>query len=131
MKFKRVILVLTEGTDQVILKEAVRLCKKFKSKLFALFILDVTRTSRLARLIHQKTDTLRQKIEEEGWRLLYLIEDEAVETGVWTSLHFEDGNIINVLKKYIETYDINIVMLKRKEETKKLFVSSPVPVIGL
>lgn len=131
MKFKKVVLVLTEDTDQMIISQAVKLCKKFKSKLFVLFIIETNKVARLARLTHQKTDTLDQEIEEGGWKLLYLVEDEAVENDVWTSLHLENGNLMNVIKKYIEAYDINIVFTKRKDETKKIFVSSPVPVIGL
>lgn len=131
MKFKKVILLLTEDSDQLIVSQAVQLCRKFKSKLFVLFVIQTTKISRLACLTHQKTDIIHQKAEEKGWRLLYLIEDEAVENGVWTSLHLEDGNMLNVLKKYIEAYNINIIFTKRKDETKKVFVSSPVPVIGL
>ena len=131
MKFKKVVLVLTEDTDQMIISQAVKLCKKFKSKLFVLFIVETNKVVRLARLTHQKTDILDQEIEEGGWKLLYLVENEAVENDVWTSLHLENGNPMNVIKKYIEAYDINIVFMKRKDETKKIFVSSPVPVIGL
>lgn len=131
MKFKKVILVLTEDTDQIIITQVVKLCKKFRSKLFVLFVIEVNRASRLARLTHQKTDILDQEIEEGGWKLLYLVEDEAVESDVWTSLHLENGNLMDVLKKYIEAYDINTVLTKRKDETKEIFVSSPVPVIGL
>ncbi|NOR16164.1 hypothetical protein GQ543_00420, partial [candidate division WOR-3 bacterium] len=125
MKFKKVILVLTEDTDQMIITQVVKLCKKFKSKLFVLFVVEANRASRLARLTHQKTDILDQEIEESGWKLLYLVEDEAVESDVWTSLHLENGNLMDVLKKYIEAYDINTVFTKRKDETKEIFVSSP------
>ncbi len=131
MQFKKVILVLTDNTDQLIISHVVQFCKRFKSKLFVLFVVEASKISRLARLTHQKTDTLLQKIEEEGWQLLYLVEDEAVEKGVWTSLHLENGSVTNILKKYIEAYDINTVLVKRKDETKKIFVSSLVPVIGL
>ena len=131
MKFKKVVLVLTEDTDQMIISQAVELCKKFKSKLFVLFIIETNKVARLARLTNQKTDTINQEIEEGGWKLLYLIEDEAVENDVWTSLHLENGNLMDVIKKYVEAYDINIVLTKRKDETQIIFVSSPVPVIGL
>jgi hypothetical protein len=123
MKCKKILLVLTEGIDQPIISEVVALCKKFKSKLFVLFIIDPHRMSRLARLTHQTTDKIYRKEEEEGWRLLYLVEDEAVTSGVWTSLH--------TLKKYVETYDIDLIVMKRKEDHKRLFAASPVAVMGL
>ena len=131
MKFKKVALLLTENTDQQIVSQAVQLCKKFKSNLFVLFVIEPQKVSRLASLTHQKVETFHQKIEEEGWQLLYLVEDEAVEKGVWTSLHLENGAITSMLKKYVKAYEINIVMVKKKDETKKVFVSSPVPVVGL
>ncbi len=131
MKFKKIILVLTEGSDQQIVSQAVQLGKKFKSKLFVLFIIEPQKISRLASLTHQKAETFHREIEEEGWQLLYRVEDEAIEKGVWTSLHLENGTLTNIVKKYVEAYEINIVIMKRKDETKKVFVSSLIPVIGL
>lgn len=131
MQFEKSLLVVTTDTNQKTLNQAVQLCKNFKSKLFVLFVVEASRISRLASLTHQKTDTLQRKIEEQGWELLYSVEDEAVENGVWTSLHVEDGNAVRVVKKYVETYKIDVIMIKRHEETKKIFISSPVPVIGL
>jgi len=131
MKLKKVMLLLTENTDQQIVSEAVQLCKKFKGSLFVLFIIEPHKISRLSSLTHQKVETFHQKIEEEGWRLLYHVEDEAGERGVWTSLHLENGQIANILKKYVKAYEIDVVVMKRKDETKKVFVSSPVPVMGL
>jgi len=131
MKFKKFILVLTQSTDQGIVSEVVQLCKKLKSKLFVLFIIEIHKISRLARLTHQNIDTIKKKVEEEGWQLLYLVEDEAVNSGVWTSLHLEYGSMTNVLKKYVNAYDINVILIKKKDETKKVFVSAQIPVIGL
>ncbi|HEC78709.1 MAG: hypothetical protein ACTSQ8_12830 [Candidatus Helarchaeota archaeon] len=131
MKFKKVILLFTEETDQSIIEPAVQLCKKFKSRLFVLFVVETGKISRLARLTHQKVELLHRRIEETGWQLLYLTEDEAVQNGVWTSLHIEEGYVSNVLKKYIQGYGIDLVFIKKKDETKKIFVSCPVPVIGL
>ena len=131
MKCKKILLVLTEGVDQSIISQVVALCKKFRSRLFVLFVIDPHRVSRLARLTHQTTDTIYRKEEEEGWRLLYLVEDEAVGNGVWTSLHFEDGSAVNALKKYVDTYNIDLIALKRKDDHKRLFAASPVAVMGL
>jgi len=63
--------------------------------------------------------------------MLYLVEDEAVESGVRTSLHMENGQVPRVVKKYLENYKINLMLVRKREETKKIFVSANVPVIGL
>jgi hypothetical protein len=131
MKIKKVILVLTDINDQDITQAAVQLCKRFKSKLFVLFVVETGRISRLARLTQKKSDTLRKKIEDEGWQLLYLIEDDADKAGIWTSLHLEDGIATTIVKKYIDAYGVDAVLIKRKNEATRLFVSSTVPVIGL
>jgi hypothetical protein len=131
MKIKKLILVLTNINDQDIAKAAVQLCKKFKSKLFVLFVVETGRISRLARLTQKKSDTLRKKIEDEGWQLLYLIEDDADKAGIWTSLHLEDGIAMTIVKKYIDAYNVDAMLIKRKDETRNLFVSSTIPVIGL
>jgi sensor histidine kinase regulating citrate/malate metabolism len=131
MQFEKLLFVITPNTDHETLTQAVQLCKNFKSKLFVLFIVESHRISRLASLTHQQTNTLHKKIEEQGWELLYTVEDEAVEIGVWTSLHLEEGNAMHIIKKYVDMYNINIILVERNDEAKKIFVSSPIPVIGL
>jgi hypothetical protein len=131
MGFKKFLLVLTGDADQSILTDAVQLCKDFKSKLYVLFVIEPNRVSRLASLTHQKVKVVHKKTEEDGWKLLYLLEDEAVENGVWTSLHFEDGNLLKVTNRYVDAYEIDALLIKRKEESKKIFVSSSIPIIGL
>ena len=96
-----------------------------------LFIIEVNRVARLASLTHQNIESLHDRIEEEGWTMLYLVEDEAVENGIWTSLHLEDGNLMSIIRRYVESYNIDIILIEKKNETKKIFVSSPIPVIGL
>ncbi|MGB3479345.1 MAG: hypothetical protein WBB67_09310 [bacterium] len=131
MKLKKAIFVLTDSNDQHVAESAIQLCKKFKSKLFVLFIIETGRISRLARLTQKKSNMLRKKIEDDGWQSLYLIEDEADKTGVSTSLHLENGVVTTIVKKYVDAYNIDTLLVKRKNETHKLFVSSAVPVIGL
>ncbi len=131
MDFKKLLLVLTGDADQSILTDAVQLCKDFKSKLYVLFVIEPDRVSRLASLTHQKVKVVHKKTEEDGWQLLYLLEDEAVENGVWTSLHLEDGNMLKVTNRYVEAYEIDALLIKRKQESKKIFVSSAITVIGL
>ncbi len=131
MEFPRILLYIVDNTDQQIFTPTIQFCKMFKSHLFVLFVLEEHRIAKLASLTHKGVDLIKQRIEEEGWEMLYLVEDEAVENGVRTSLHLENGLATRVIKKYIENYKINLTFVKRREETKKIFVSSPVPVIGL
>lgn len=131
MKIKKVLLLITEASDQTVVNDAVQLCKKFRARLFVLFVMEGYKISRLSRLTHQKIESIKSKIEEEGWQVLYLTEDEAVQHGVWASLHFEEGSIVTVLKKFIDMYKIDAVVLKRKDEFKKIFILSSVPVIGV
>ena len=128
VKFKKVLLVLTNDANLQILTHVI---KNFQSKLFVLFIIESNRISRLASFTHQRVANLHKKLEEQGWRMLYLVEDEAVENGVWTSLHLEDGNMMNIIRKYVQSYNIDIVITERKKETRKIFVASPTPVMGL
>jgi hypothetical protein len=131
VKFKKVLLVLINDTNLQILTQAIKFCKNFQSKLFVLFIIESNRISRLASLTHQKVANLHKKLEEQGWRILYLVEDEAVENGVWTSLHLEEGNMMNIVRKYVKSYNIDIIITEKKKETRKIFVTSPTPVMGL
>jgi len=38
---------------------------------------------------------------------------------------------MSIIRRYIESYNIDIILIEKKNETKKIFVSSPIPVIGL
>ena len=131
MEFKKYLLVLTQDTDQSVLSNAVQLCKNAGAKLFVLFVIEPSRVSRLASLTHQDVKVVYDRTEENGWQMLYLAEDEAVENGIWTSLHVDEGNATEVAVRYANTYNIDAFMVKRKEEAKNLFVSSSIPVIGL
>ncbi len=131
MDFKKALFLLGHEVNPARMSDAIGLCKEFKSRLFVLFVIEPHRISRLASLTRQKTENLYKKIEEDGWQMLYLVEDEAVDNGVWTSLHLEDGNTLQVIRKYVASYDINVILTERNNETKKLFVASPIPVIGL
>jgi hypothetical protein len=131
MEFKKFLLMLTGDTDQTILSAAVQLCKSLSGKLFVLFVIEPNRMSRLASLTHQEVKVVYDKTEENGWQLLYLVEDEAVENGVWTSLHLEEGSLLDITKRYVDTYQIDALLIKRKDESKKIFISSTIPVIGL
>lgn len=131
MEFKKFLLILTGDTDQTILSAAVQICKSLAVKLFVLFVIEPNRISRLASITHQKVKVVYDNTEENGWQLLYLVEDEAVENGVWTSLHLEEGSLLEITKRYVETYQIDALLVKRKDEFKRLFVSCTIPVIGL
>lgn len=131
MEFPRTLLFIVDNTDQQIFTQAIQFCKFFKSQLFVLFVLEEHRIAKLASLTHEHIDSIKRRIEEEGWEMLYLVEDEAVENGVRTSLHMENGLVTRVIRRYLENYKINLILTKKREETKKIFVSSPVPVIGL
>lgn len=131
MDFPRALLFIVDNTDQQIFTQAIQLCKFFKSQLFVLFVLEEHRIAKLASITHKHIDSIKRRIEEEGWEMLYLVEDEAVENGVRTSLHMENGLVTKIIRRYLENYKINLILTKKREETKKIFVSSPVPVIGL
>uniref|UniRef100_A0A7C4TB69 Universal stress protein n=1 Tax=candidate division WOR-3 bacterium TaxID=2052148 RepID=A0A7C4TB69_UNCW3 len=131
MEINRALLYLIDNSDQRIFPLAIQICKFFNCQLFVLFVLEEHRVSKLASLTRENTKVIRQRMEEEGWEMLYLVEDEAVENGVRTSLHLENGLAINVIRKYVENYKIDLILIRRREETKKVFVASPAPVMGL
>jgi hypothetical protein len=131
MKLRKVLVIFTDMTDQTVIDDIVQLCRKFKSKLYVLFILEPRKISRLSQMTHRAYDALHKEIEEQGWQLLYLVEDETVQHGVWTSLHMEEGSMLSTLNKFIDAYAIDCVIVRRSEDTRRLFLSCSVPIIGL
>jgi hypothetical protein len=96
-----------------------------------MFVIEPEQVAQAADLSGQDVSVLRDETEEEGWKLLYLVEDDAVENGVWTSLHLMEGDPVELTRRHVETYQIDALLVKKKDEMKMLFVSSSVPVIGL
>jgi hypothetical protein len=131
MKFKKALLVLTDIADQAIIEEIVGLCRKFKSKLYVLFVLEPKKVNRISRMIHRVNEVVHKELSEQGWQALYLVEDEAVAHSVWTSLHMEEGSLTSTVAKFVEAYAIDCVYTRRNDETKRLFVTCPAPIIGL
>ncbi len=131
MTLKRLLFYVFDQGDNQTFGPVIQICKDFSSQLFVLYVLEESRVAHIARLTREKHDSIRQRLEEEGWEMLYLIEDEAVSDGVRTSLHLEEGSPVNVTKKFIDHYGIDALVVKRRDETKKLFIGSPIPVIGL
>lgn len=131
MQLERILLYVGDSTDQKVFPQAVSLCRTFNSQLFVIYVLDEHRIAKLASLTRENAETIRRRVEEEGWEMLYLAEDEAVDSGVRTSLHLENGQAMRVLKRFIDQYGIQAVIARKRDETKKLFVACSVPVIGL
>lgn len=131
MTVKRLLVFLYDAGDKEIFKTVIQLGRFFSCQLLALYVLEEHRVAQIARLTREKNETIRQKLEEEGWEMLYLVEDEAVAGDVRISLHLEEGTPLSVIKKFVDHYEIDALVLKRRDETKKLFTGSPVPVIGL
>lgn len=131
MELKKFLLVLTSTDDQSILPQAVELCRGMGGKLFAMFVIEPEQVAQAAVLAGVDAGAVRDATEEEGWKLLYLVEDDAVENGVWTSLHLMEGDPLELAMRHVETYQIDALLVRRKDGAQRIFVSSSVPVIGL
>ena len=51
------------------------------------------------------------QIEEEGWKYLYYLEDMAVNEGVKTALFVEEGDTIDILRKFVKERNIELLIV--------------------
>lgn len=107
---------------------AVDLAKLFESRLFVLFITEPSRKKKLASLTKRDIKLISEELEESGWQSLYLVEEEAFEKEVKTSLHYEEGPVFETAIEFIKNYGIQLLVIKNGEAAKKFAGTSPIPV---
>lgn len=89
----------------------LRIAKALGSRVYILYILYSKKIEDRARRLEKKPEDIHSTMEEEGWKWLYRIEDEAFEKEVKISLFLEEGEGISLVDSMVESYEIDLVVL--------------------
>jgi nucleotide-binding universal stress UspA family protein len=108
---ERILLYIISGETRASWDRAVEISKGLSATLYALFIVDKDLVKTVASMKGlDEIDTAIQ-IEEEGWKYLYYLEDMAVNEGVKTALFVEEGDTIDILRKFVKERNIELLIV--------------------
>jgi len=108
---ERILLYIISGETRASWDRAVEISKGLSAALYALFIVDKDLVKTVANMRGlDEIDTAIQ-IEEEGWKYLYYLEDKAVNEGVKTVLFVEEGDTIDILRKFVKERNIELLII--------------------
>jgi len=112
---QRILLYILSGEAKKSWDRAIEISQGLSATLFALYIVDQETVSQVARMRNRGQDETAVDIEEEGWKYLYYLEDTAVEREVRTALFLEEGDPIDILKKFVREKDIDLLIVGFKK----------------
>lgn len=95
---------------------AIEICNKFSATLYGLYIVDQQNVKRVAKLRGEDPLDTAIDMEEEGWKLLYHLEDMAIDAGVKSNLNLEEGDPVNSIRSQVKKFDIELLIVGYKSE---------------
>ncbi|MEA1912917.1 MAG: universal stress protein [candidate division WOR-3 bacterium] len=113
---ERILLYIVSGELRTSWNRAIELSKALSATLYALFIVDKEIVRKIARLKGDGEIDTAVKIEEEGWKYLYYLEEMAVDSGVKTALFLEEGNTIDILRSFVREKNIDLLIVGHSRE---------------
>lgn len=107
----KILLYIVSGETRGSWDRAIEISKGLSATLYALFVVDKDIVKTVSDL--RKADEIDTaiKIEEEGWKYLYYLEDMAVNEGVRTALFVEEGDTIDILRKFVIEKKIELLII--------------------
>jgi len=107
----KILLYIVSGEARASWNRAIEISKGLSATLYALFVVDKDIVKTVSDL--RKSDEIDTaiKIEEEGWKYLYYLEDMAVNEGVKTALFVEEGDAIDILRKFVKEKKIELLIV--------------------
>jgi nucleotide-binding universal stress UspA family protein len=108
---EKILLYIISGDKRASWNRAVELSKGLSATLYALFIVDKELVKIVANMRGLNEIDTAILIEEEGWKYLYYLEDLAVNEGVKTALFVEEGDTIDILRKFVKERNIELLIV--------------------
>lgn len=93
---------------------AIEMSDRFDATLYGLYIIDEHNVKRVAKLRGEDPVDTAIDMEEEGWKLLYHLEDMAINDGVKSNLSVEEGDPINTIRSQVRKNDIDMLIVGYK-----------------
>lgn len=96
---------------------AIQIAQTHESQLIFLHVVDVRAIETMARYGSESKESLLARSEESGWKLLYSLEEEAVEKRVRVALTLEEGTPQHVILDAAEKYQVDLIAIGKHRKT--------------
>ena len=111
---KKILLYIISEETRGSWKRAIEISNALSATLFGLYVIDEKSVKRISKLRGEDPLDTAIEMEEEGWKLLYHLEDMAINSGVKSKLNLEEGDPVNTIKRQVKKFDIDMVVLGYK-----------------
>ncbi len=104
-------------------EEAISIAKNYNSTIIALNVVNLESIKKMHTITGNCKSELEIEVEENGWHYLYYIAELAKGEGVSINIAQEEGIEEEVLAKYADKYDVNLIIIgypKEKYDQKRL-----------
>jgi nucleotide-binding universal stress UspA family protein len=96
---------------------SIQIAQTHESQLIFLHVVDVRAIETMARYGSESKEALLARSEENGWNLLYSLEEEAVEKLVRVALTLEEGTPQHVILDAAEKYQVDLIAIGKHRKT--------------
>ncbi len=112
---QRILLYIVSGEAKKSWDRAIEISQGLSTTLMALYVVDQETVRQVARMRNMNEHETAVDIEEEGWKYLYYLEDMAVDHEVRTALFLEEGDPIDILKKFVKAKKVDLLIVGFKK----------------
>ena len=116
--FKKILLPVDNAKYSIdAARLAIQLAQQQNAQLIFLHVVDIRAIETMARYGTESKEALIVKAEESGWKILYSLEEEAVNEQVRVALTLEEGTPNRVILDSAEKYKVDLIVLGKPRKT--------------
>lgn len=108
---EKILLYMISGDKRESWNRAIELSKALSASLYALYIIDKEVVRKVSRLEEEDEIDTAVKMEEEGWKYLYHLEEKAVDAGINTALFLEEGTPVDILRNFVKEKKVDLLVV--------------------
>lgn len=136
------ILLIVECSQETLraAKVAIALARVYGANLIAVHVVDARTVAHFADYSRKSREEVAIELEENGWKYLYNIEEDAVESSVKTVLHLEEGRPTDKIIELARRFKVDLLVYGRSQErgtrgmkaakaTEELIAYAPCPLL--
>lgn len=119
---------------------AIALARTYNANLIALHVVDTRAVGHFADFSGRSREEVAIELEENGWKYLYNIEEDAIENSVKTLLHLEEGRPVDKIIELAHKFKVDLLVYPRTQQagtrgmkvakaTEELITHAPCPLL--
>jgi nucleotide-binding universal stress UspA family protein len=112
------IMLFVERSEETLkaARVTIDIARALGSRLIAVHVIDPAAVNQLASFSGKSPDEVTIELEEDGWRFLYNIEEEAVSKGVKITIDLEEGRPTEKIIQLATRFDVDLLVYGNPKE---------------